>query len=290
VLVTPARNEARYIELTLKSVVNQTVRPKKWTIVSDGSTDGTDDVVKEYAARYDWIELVRTSDRRERHFAGKVAAFNEGYARMASLTYDVVGNLDADVSIDDPDYFGFLMREFEANPGLGIAGTSYWEGAVKYPSPHASTEDVAGACQMFRRRCFQSICGYPAITFGGIDVVVVLKAQAQGWQTRTFTETSCLHHRTVGSAHCAGTYKRLFQTGQKDYRLGSHPAIVLLRSVRQMTSRPPVIGGVLVLAGYMWAMLCRVERAIPEQLIELRRNDQLRRLKAFLRRAVCFGS
>jgi biofilm PGA synthesis N-glycosyltransferase PgaC len=290
VLVTPARNEAKYIELTIQSVVNQTARPAKWVIVSDGSTDGTDDVVKDYAARHDWIELLRVSERRERHFAGKVQAFYAGYARMVDVTYDIVGNLDADVSIDDPDYFAFLMRTFEANSTLGIAGTSYQEGTIVYPYRHASTTDVAGACQMFRRECFQAIGGYPAIESGGIDVVVVLRAQAEGWQTRTFTEKTFLHHRTVGSAHCVSTCQRLLQNGQKDYRLGSHPAIVLLRSVRQMTSRPPVIGGVLVLAGYMWATLCRVERAIPEQLIELRRNDQLRRLKAFLRRAVCFGS
>src|SRR5882762_11750541 len=125
VLVTPARNEARYIELTIKSVVNQTVRPAKWVIVSDGSTDGTDDVVKDYAARYDWIELVRTSERHERHFAGKVEAFNAGYLRISGLPHDVVGNLDADVSIEDPDYFGYLMRKFASNPRLGIAGTSY---------------------------------------------------------------------------------------------------------------------------------------------------------------------
>jgi len=93
----------------------------------------------------------------------------------------------------------------------------------------------------------------------------------------------------VGSAHCVGTCKRLLHTGQKDYLLGSHPAFELFRSVYQMTSKPHVIGGVLMLAGYVWAMLCGIEKAIPEELIELRRNDQLRRLKGLVRRTVCFG-
>jgi GT2 family glycosyltransferase len=289
VLVTPARNEAKFIELTIKSVVNQRVRPAKWVIVSDGSTDGTDEVVKQYAARYDWIELVRTSERRERHFAGKAAAFDAGYARTIGVAHDVVGNLDADVSIDDADYFAYLMRKFAENPGLGVVGTSYREGTVIYPNRYTSTEDVTGACQLFRRECFQAIGGYPALKFGGIDVVVVLRAQAEGWQTRTFTEKKCVHHRAVGSAHCVGTFQRLLQKGQKDYRLGSHPVIALFRSVYQMTSKPLVVGGVLMLLGYLWAMLSRVERAIPEELIELRRNDQLRRLKGFVRRTVCFG-
>jgi glycosyltransferase involved in cell wall biosynthesis len=284
VLVTPARNEVHYIEQTIKSVVNQTVRPARWVTVSDGSTDGTDDLVRAYAARYDWIELVRTSERHERHFAGKVEAFNAGYLRISGMAHDVVGNLDADVSIADTDYFGYLMRKFASNSRLGVVGTSYQEGAITYPYRHTSREDVTGACQLFRRECFQTIGGYPALKFGGIDVVVVLKAQAAGWQTRTFTEKTCVHHRPVASAHCVNMCSRLVQNGQKDYRLGSHPAIVLFRSVSQMRSRPYVIGGVLNIVGYVWAMACRVERAIPEDLIELRQNDQLKRMKALFRR------
>src|SRR3954467_3357885 len=72
VLITPARNEAAFIELTIKSVIAQSVRPLRWVIVSDGSTDGTDEIVRKYAAEHDWIELVRGSERKERHFTGKV--------------------------------------------------------------------------------------------------------------------------------------------------------------------------------------------------------------------------
>ena len=82
VLITPARNEEAFIEQTIKSVVGQTVLPVKWVIVSDGSTDGTDDIVKKYAAEHLWIELVRMPERKERHFAGKVHAFNAGYAKV----------------------------------------------------------------------------------------------------------------------------------------------------------------------------------------------------------------
>src|ERR1017187_2624764 len=106
VLITPARNEARFIEVTIKSVVAQTHRPLKWVIVSDGSTDGTDDIVGRYMADHPWIELIRMPERRERHFAGKVHAFNAGYAKVTGLNYDIIGNLDADVSFDE-DYLEF---------------------------------------------------------------------------------------------------------------------------------------------------------------------------------------
>src|SRR5271170_7333942 len=93
VLVTPARNEAKFIELTINCMVAQTARPVKWVIVSDGSTDGTDEIVNRYTAEHPWMELIRMPERRERHFAGKVHAFNAGRARMADLDFDVVGNL-----------------------------------------------------------------------------------------------------------------------------------------------------------------------------------------------------
>src|SRR6516162_11731394 len=98
VLITPVRDEVRFIDLTIKSVVAQTVRPLKWIIVSDGSTDGTDDVVRKYQPENPWIELVRMPERRERHFAGKVYAFNAGYERVKALPYDVIGSLDGDLS------------------------------------------------------------------------------------------------------------------------------------------------------------------------------------------------
>ncbi len=122
VLITPARNEEAHIELTIKSVLSQTVRPAKWVIVSDGSTDRTDEIVKRYAAAHDWIELLRMPEREERHFAGKVHAFNAGAARVSHLPYDIIGNLDGDVSFDS-DYIEYLLGKFSQYPLLGVITT-----------------------------------------------------------------------------------------------------------------------------------------------------------------------
>ena len=81
VLITPARNEEDFIELTIKSMVAQTIKPLKWVIVSDGSTDRTDEIVKHYLVANSWMELVRMPDRKERHFGGKVVCFNAGLER-----------------------------------------------------------------------------------------------------------------------------------------------------------------------------------------------------------------
>lgn len=280
VLITPARNEAEFLELTIRSVVAQTVRPLKWVIVSDGSTDGTDDIVAKYSGEYPWIELVRMPQRRERHFAGKVHAFNAGYAKMAGLNYIAIGNLDGDVSFE-ADYFEFLLTKLAENPRLGVVGTPFREGSYQYDFRFVSTEHVSGQCQFFRRECFEAIGGYVPREIGGVDLVAVTTARMKGWQTRTFLEKPYFHHRKMGTA----TQARLlvpFKVGRSDYLLGSHPIWECVRCVYQATRRPFVLNGALRLVGFFWAMASRREKQVPVDFIRFRREEQMRRLRRFL--------
>ena len=282
VLITPARNEVEFLELTIKSVMAQTLRPVKWIIVSDGSTDGTNEIVRKYSATHPWIELVEMPERKERHFAGKALAVNTGYGKLTSAQYDVIGNLDADVSFD-PDYFAFLMDRFAENPKLGVAGTAFHEGNLSYNYEFVGVEHVSGMCQMFRRECFDAIGGYPAIKSGGIDLIAVLSARAKGWETRTFVEKKFIHHRIQSGALHTGLRGR-FYMGRKDYLLGNHPMWEIFRSVYQMGHKPYFIGGFLVLFAYMWNSLRGVKRTIPDELMALRRSDQMKRLKMMMQR------
>lgn len=281
-LITPARNEAQYIELTIHSVVAQTVRPVKWVIVNDGSTDNTAEIVAKHAAAHPWIELIQMPERKERHFAGKALAVSAGQKRLLGLSYDAIGNLDADVSFD-PDYFEFLMQKFAQNPKLGVAGTSFLEGDLRYNYELVGIEHVAGMCQIFRRECFEAIGGYQAIRSGGIDLIAVLSARAKGWETRTFLEKSFVHHRTQGGALHTGLRGRWYM-GRKDYLLGNHPVWEFFRSIYQMQHKPYVIGGLLALAAYMWYSIRGVERTIPKELMALRRTEQMQRLKLVVKR------
>jgi len=271
VLITPARNEAQFIELTIKSVVAQTVRPVKWVIVSDGSTDSTDDIVHKYMGDHSWIELVRMPERRERHFAGKVHAFNAGYARVAALDYEIIGNLDADISFED-DYLAFLMNKFAENPRLGVGGTPYNDGKSAYDYRFASIEYVSGACQLFRRRCFEEIGGYIPVKGGAVDFIAVTSARMKGWETRTFTDKVCLHHRESGTAQ-HGVLTSKFRNGLKDYAVGNHPIWELLRVVYQMAKRPFAIGGLALLSGYAWALVRRSERPVSPELVGFQRRE-----------------
>jgi poly-beta-1,6-N-acetyl-D-glucosamine synthase len=281
VLITPARNEAALIEQTIQSVISQTERPARWVVVSDGSTDATDSIVEAYARAHEWIRLVKRPPGAERDFGAKVMAFNAAYPELAGIPYDVIGNLDADITFE-PDYLEFLMGKFSDDPRLGVAGTPFLEaGRRGYDYRFTSIEHVSGACQLFRRECFEEIGGYVPAKRGGIDLVAVLKARMNGWRTRTFTAKSCQHHRRIGTAKespCVAA----FRGGCGDYALGSHPLWELSRCIYQTTRSPIVVGGLLRLVGFTWAMLTRVAKEVPPELVRFRRSEQMGRLRRFI--------
>ncbi len=284
-LITPARNEERLIGQTIRAVVSQTVRPVRWVIVSDGSTDRTDEIVRTYAVEHDWIELVRMPDHRDRQFAAKAHCFNAGYARLARVEYDFIGNLDADITFG-PDYFAFLLGKFAALPELGVAGTPFVEdqnrpGDHTYAHGHANLDHVSGACQLFRRECFEMIGGYVPVKGGAIDWIAVTTARMRGWKTRTFTERTCHHHRVLGTGNNRA-WVVPFHYGRKAYYVGGHPLWALLRGCFQMRQRPFVIGGVLFQLGYAWAALTRMPRPVSRELMAFHRGEQMTRLKSLL--------
>jgi glycosyltransferase involved in cell wall biosynthesis len=283
VLVTPARNEEAFIGGTIESVVNQTRLPLRWVIVSDGSQDRTDEIVRGYVKRYDWIELMRMPERRDRQFAAKANCFNAGYASLRSLSYDVVGNLDADITFE-PDYLEFLMARFAANPDLGVAGTPFVEDQTAqnrhtYAHRFAQLEHVSGACQLFRRVCFEAVGGYVPVKGGAVDWIAVTTARMKGWQTRTFTEKVCFHHRKIGTGNSHPLLVR-FHYGTKAYYVGGHPLWELIRGFFQMRQKPLVVGGLLFQLGYLWAFLKRIPRPVSAELIAFHRTEQIARLRA----------
>lgn len=290
VLVTPARNEAAFIGKTIRSVIAQTVLPLKWVIVSDGSTDGTHEIVRKLASDHSWIELVTLPGRAERNFAGKVTAFNAGQVRLAGLDYDVIGNLDADVSLDE-QYFSFLLQKLADDPRLGLVGTPYTDPLNQpYDYRFVSSEHVTGPCQLFRRECFEAIGGYMPVKRGAIDRIADIAARKKGWKTRTFTEKIYHHHRHTGTAQ-ESLLVSMFRDGGKDYSVGTSPIWQVCRTAYQMTKKPLFVGGLMLGCGYFWSWIRRVDRPVSREMVEFCRREQLGRLKAFvLDRALCSRS
>jgi len=231
-------------------------------------------------AEHPWIELVRMPERRERDFVGKVHAFNGGYARLSGVDYEAIGCLDGDISFDE-EYFAFLLQKLAENPALGLVGTPYQDPLNQTYHRFVSIEHVTGPCQLFRRKCFEDIGGYRPVKGGAIDRIADITARMKGWKTRTFTDKIYLHYRHTGTAQQSVLMAK-FRDGAKDYSVGSSPIWELFRTVYQMTKKPFVAGGLMMASGYIWALVRRVERPVPREMVEFCRREQMQRLKELL--------
>jgi len=287
VLITPAHNEEAFIEKTIQSVIRQTILPTKWVIVDDGSVDATGSIVGKYLPTHKWMELVALSGREERHFAGKVYAFNAGLEKVRGTEYQVIGNLDADISFGE-DMFEFLLAKFAEDPGLGVAGTIFEEeGYSSATDSFEGQNHVSGQCQLFRRQCFSEIGGYIPHKAGGIDWMAVTTARMMGWRTRSFRERSFFHYRHLGTAQ-RGRLASMFSYGEKDYYLGGHPLWEIFRSAYRMAKAPYLLGGIALLSGYLWAFIRRTKRPVSDELMCFHRKEQMQKLKAILKAKLTF--
>lgn len=278
VLVTAAFNEEAVIEGTILSVIAQTDRPVRWVIVSDGSKDHTDDIVKRYAAQYPFICLLRISEDHPRNFAAQVDAINAGVAELKELDYRFIGNLDADVSME-AEYFEQLMTKFTQNQQLGLAGGSIYEqdayGTFR-PRKTNNVRSVAHAVQFFRRECFESVSAYVPLPYGGPDSHAETMARIKGWHVTSFPELRVYHHRPTGSV--GGLLHSSFRQGKMDYSLGYHPLFEFAKSLRRIWVRPYVVGAVARLAAFWLSYVKREKRHVSTEFMEFSRGEQKQRL------------
>ena len=283
VLITPARNEEAFIQKTIESMIHQTVRPVKWVIVDDGSTDKTAEIISRYLGGNPWIEMVQMPQRRDRSFAAKVHSFNAGFERVKDIKFEVVGNLDADTSFEE-DFFAFLIDRFAEDPTLGVAGTIFKEegGYSSDADSFEGQKHVSGQVQLFRKKCFEEIGGYIPHRAGGIDWMAVTTARMIGWKTQSFREKSFFHYRPLGTAE-RSMFASNFSYGEKDYYLGGHPLWELFR-VAYRTVKPPYISGGMALGlGYCWAFVRRTPRPVSRELMAFHRKEQMVKLKSIFK-------
>jgi glycosyltransferase involved in cell wall biosynthesis len=284
VLVTAARNEEAFIDKTIESIVSQTVLPRAWMIVSDGSTDGTDEIVRRYVGSNGFIRLIRLSSDNGRTFASQVFAQRAGIEQLGNSAYDYVGFLDADVSLEH-DCLERILEKFSYNPKLGVAGGAFFEmqeGQFR-SCPGNRSRCVGGALQIFRRECFEQI-DYIALRSGGQDTIAEAWARMNGWEVKSFPELYVYHHRAMGACS-SSLLKTMFRFGQRDYDCCTYPVYEMAKCVRRLGQRPYVVGSFLRMIGYCWAYLRRYKRQVPDDLAEFIRREQRQRLyKAVLKR------
>ncbi len=275
VIVTPARNETEHLEGTIRSVVQQTIRPVKWVIVDDGSDDNTGQIVERYASEFPWIALVRRLDRGFREpGAGVIEAFQDGYRLVQSFDWDFIVKLDGDLSFE-PDYFERCFEEFARVPRLGIVGGTIHhaqDGSLR--AEHCPAFHVRGATKIYRRECWQAIGGLLPIL--GWDTVDEVKANMLGWRSYSVPHLKVFHHRYTGSAD--GAWRNAVKNGQANYVSGYHPLFMLAKCLKRLLHRPFLVDAVGLFYGFVTGYLGGIPQLDDAALIRYVRQQQVRRL------------
>lgn len=274
VIITPVRDEEKYIGKTIESVVAQTILPVQWIIVNDGSKDSTGSIIDQYAEKYAWITTVHRPDRGFRKNGGGVVdTFYDGYAKI-NADFDFIVKLDADLSFA-PEYFESCFLKFVKDPKLGIGGgdiVSIIEGkAVPEKNPRFH---VRGATKIYKKACWDAI--EYLIRAPGWDTLDEVKANMKGWVTYSFADLVLTQHKYTGAAD--GTWKNWFKNGRANYIAGYHPLFLLLRCIKRMTMKPFVVPGLALFLGYTTGFITGVPKIDDKPLIKYLRKEQVKKL------------
>jgi poly-beta-1,6-N-acetyl-D-glucosamine synthase len=279
-VITAARDEAANLPRLAACLAAQTLLPREWIIVENGSSDGTLDVARRLAADHSWIRILElpgspSADRG----APVVRALHAGIAAIAE-PIQIVINVDADISMES-DYFQRLVGEFDADPTLGIASGSLLElHRGKWHRRHLTGTTVCGASRAYRWKCLQEVL--PLEERVGWDGIDEFKANARGWTTKMFDEISICHHRREGERD-GPTWQARWNQGHAAWYMGYRAWYLLLRSLWHMRREPAAVAMVL---GYSAAVFQREPRN-PDLIARayLRRQQSLRNLKLRAREA-----
>ena len=266
VLMTAAHNEDAFVERTIESVLGQTVLPKRWVIVSDGSTDNTDEIIESYARQHEFICFLKLTRPAGRSFGSKGIALQKGSKLLDGLSFQFVGNLDADVVVG-PSYFETLINHFVRDPELGIAaGFIYEEQDGQFYNRAANrVYSVPHAAQLVRYECYQAIGGYAVLRYGGEDWFAQTCARMKGWRAQALPELMVYHRRQTGAA--SGLLRHHFRAGRSDYAFGSEPIFEFVKCAVRVWEKPWLLGAATRFLGFVWSFISREKRPVSEEFV-----------------------
>jgi len=285
IIITPAYNEAEYIEKTIESVISQCILPSLWVIVDDGSTDDTAKIIQRYAKEYGWIKYVyREKESDHSYYASNVYAIIAGYKHVKIVRYDFLAILDADVTLP-MDYYEQIFVRFNRDEKLGTASGVYQDMVNgKLQKVLNDRRSTPKAIQVFRRECFEQIGGYLPLKYGGEDTCSCIMARMRGWKTWSFPELCVVHNKPAGTGHTANMLKIRFRNGLNEYGLATHPVFMLVKSLRRcLKERPYILGGLARLTGFLYGYCLWEKRQVSNDFIRFIRKEQIGRIFNFNR-------
>jgi glycosyltransferase involved in cell wall biosynthesis len=276
VLITPVRDEQEFLPRTIASVAAQTILPREWVIVDDGSKDKTGEIIAEAARRYTWIRGVKRLDRGYRKWgAGIIEAFYDGYNALTFKDWDFMCKLDGDLSFE-PGYFEATFRKFAENPKLGIGGGMLYhvDNGVKKLETHPLFH-VRGGAKIYKRDCWDAMGG---LWVGpGSDTLDEVKANMLGWGSASFSDILMNHHRWTGAS--LGKWGGIVKNGKTDYVSGYHPMFLIAKCVKKLFDRPYILGSLALAYGYVAARWEKMPQVDDSKLIEYLQRQQIAKLR-----------
>jgi poly-beta-1,6-N-acetyl-D-glucosamine synthase len=277
IVISPVRNEARFLPRTIQCMAGQSIQPAQWILVNDGSTDATPAIIDAAALQHRWIKPVHRQDRGFRQAGiGVMEAFYDGYDSIQHPDWQFLAKFDGDLSFS-ADYFERCLARFAADPRLGIAGGTICNqvnGVLEIESRIDPVFHVRGATKIYRRECWDQLGGLHRVP--GWDTVDEVKANMIGWTTRTFADLKLVHHRPAGGAY--GQWRDWLKNGRANYIAGYHPLFMLLKCIRRLFERPYVTGGCGLWLGFLGGYLNGVAQIPDRAVIHYFRRQQMNRL------------
>ena len=283
IVITAAKDEAKYIGKTIESVISQTVRPRQWIVVDDGSRDETAGIALRSRGGHPWIKVISRNDKGYRDVgAGQAEAIHHGVQQLGADNYGFLFNIDADIVLQ-PDYFRVILSKFAKNHRLGIAGGQLYESCNgKLTKMRVLPLGMIGAIQCWRKRCFQEIGGLARGP--GWDGIACFKAMMLGWQTRTFEDEvlKTIHLRPEGSS-IKNRYQGWAQAWASPAFCRSTSCLALASALYHAVDPPYVLSGLCMVMGYLTALLNGSEQYSDQEFKRYVRKWQLHKLANLVR-------
>ncbi len=277
-LITPCRDEAAYLQTTIDSITGQTVKPTRWIIVDDGSTDSTPEILKSAAQKYSFIKIIRREDRGERSVGpGVIDAFYAGLATITIEDFDYICKLDGDLELPE-QYFESLMQHFTDDPWLGtLSGKLFVRYGEKLVEERCGDENSVGPAKFYKVECFKDINGFVrAVCWDGIDGHM---CRMNGWKALSINDINLqiIHLRRMGSSY-KGIWTGRLRWGRGKYFMGSRWYYMVAVSLYRVFERPYFINGIGILVGYLQAAFRGDQRFDDQSYLSFFRKYELESL------------
>jgi poly-beta-1,6-N-acetyl-D-glucosamine synthase len=253
----------------------QDMKPFKWIIADDGSSDETIQIIKKYASNNQFILPREKNHGISKRKAGGEGVVAEIFESLDIEQYDYIARFDGDILLP-PNYFSKILELFHRDRQLGIAGGELYAKKRGRMIPERSPRyHVRGAVKMYRMECFKAIGGLKP--YIGWDTIDEVSAWSQGWKSVSLPDLKVIHLRPTGAQY--GNYKAYWQRGIAEYMTWSHPLFVFAKGLYMLFSTPNPGLTLAYVGGVFSRYLIGCSRLKDPRFVSTRRKQQISRMR-----------